>query len=827
MLSNWIKGVCILLISMCSTGLSAQTGNSPYGIKGTLADSITHEKEPYATIRIFSVQTPNKLIKASVTDDNGEFHISLNQPGRYIINLSSIGKLMVERRFDISKQHPYFNLGTVYTAESSEMLKGVEIVAQKPLVKAEIDKIAYNIEDDPDSDTNTALEMLRKVPLVTVDGDDNIQVNGSSNFKVHVNGKPNSLMSSNPKEVLQSMPANTIKSIEVITEPGAKYDAEGIGGILNIITVGHQMEGYNITLGTKVSNTGINGYGYGTVQIGKFTLTGNYTYAHIDAPKKTTENGREDFTSETNKFLNTHGFSKSKGNHQYGNLEASYEIDSLNLITLSANLFGGEFKSDNDTHTEMMSSVQETIYSYRTTGYNKSSFKNLDVNLDYQHSFKKAGEYLTLSYKFNHSPNGKEARTEYTERNNIPFSIENQYFDNDAHTSEHTAQIDYVNPINKVHYIDAGMKYIFRTNKSDSRFFLLQPDNTLWQDDQRSDFFDQGQNILAAYTDYQLKWKKLGFKAGVRYEHTFMDVDYRLTPERNFKADFDDVVPAVNLAYIISQSSSIRANYNLRINRPSIWYLNPFHDTSNPTSIKYGNPDLETEKAHILGLTYSSFTAKFSANINLNYLFTNNGIEQYSFINDGIIEETYRNAGKRQVTKLSAWLNWNPGNTTRISLNMDGSYSKLKSKQYHTENDGFNASLFANAQQSLPWDLRLSLYGGGSTPSISLQGKGVSYYFYGFNLSRSFLKEKRLNLAINGGNIFNKYQTYKSETITDTFRSWNNSKKRSWKVGLSVSWRFGDLKAKVKETVRSIHNDDVMKGGEAGETEGAKEGKAQ
>ena len=127
------------------------------------------------------------------------------------------------------------------------MLKGVEIVAQKPLVKVDVDKIEYNIEDDPDSKSNSILEMLRKVPLVTVDGEDNVQVNGSSSFKIHVNGKPNNMMSNNPKEVLKSMP-NTIKYIEVITSPGAKYDAEGIGGILNIVTVGSGFEGYTATL---------------------------------------------------------------------------------------------------------------------------------------------------------------------------------------------------------------------------------------------------------------------------------------------------------------------------------------------------------------------------------------------------------------------------------------------------------------------------------------------------------------------------------------------------------------------------------------------------
>lgn len=240
------KMLCILfcLIATCIPAMG-QSGN--YSVKGVLVDSLTNDTEPYATIRILSAKSPDKPVKLNVTDEKGRFNEKLTQPGDYIITLTSVGKKTVERKFTLSASQKQVDLGTLYTAEASEMLKGVEVVAQKPLVKAEIDKISYSVEDDPDSKTNTTLEMLRKVPLVTVDGEDNIQVNGSSNFKVHVNGKPNTLMSNNPKEVLRSLPANSVKSIEVITEPGAKYDAEGIGGILNIITDDARMQGYNVT----------------------------------------------------------------------------------------------------------------------------------------------------------------------------------------------------------------------------------------------------------------------------------------------------------------------------------------------------------------------------------------------------------------------------------------------------------------------------------------------------------------------------------------------------------------------------------------------------
>lgn len=248
----------------------------------------------------------------NVTDEKGRFQERLPQKGNYTLQITSVGKRTVIRHFTLTEANPVADLGTLYTYDDTQMLKGVEVVAQKPLVKAEIDKISYSIEDDPDSKTNTTLEMLRKVPLVTVDGEDNIEVNGSSNFKVHVNGKPNTLMSNNPKEVLRSLPANSVKSIEVITEPGAKYDAEGIGGILNIITTDAKMQGYNVTLGGNAGNMGVSGYAYGTVQVGKFTVTGNYSYNYQNQPRNYSESGREDFTSSDYRHLLNEGFSKTK-----------------------------------------------------------------------------------------------------------------------------------------------------------------------------------------------------------------------------------------------------------------------------------------------------------------------------------------------------------------------------------------------------------------------------------------------------------------------------------------------------------------------------------
>ena len=220
---------CIL----CTCALQSQ---AQFAVNGMVADS-TGTGEAYATLRIYNLADTTKAVRLGTTAEDGSFSQSLPKAGKYVINISSVGKSPLKHDFEITKSMPVANLGTLTISDASTTLGEVEVVAQRPLVKTEIDRISYDIQADEDSKTNTIFEMLKKVPRVTVDGEDNIKVDGSSDFKIFKNGRPNSSWSSNPKEVLKSIPASMIKRIEVITEPGAKYDAEGVSGILNIVTM--------------------------------------------------------------------------------------------------------------------------------------------------------------------------------------------------------------------------------------------------------------------------------------------------------------------------------------------------------------------------------------------------------------------------------------------------------------------------------------------------------------------------------------------------------------------------------------------------------------
>ena len=334
-------------------------------------------------------------------------------------------------------------------------LQGVEIVKQKSLVKSDIDKITYDIENDPDSKSSTVIEMLRKIPMVTVDGEDNIQVNGSSSFKVYVNNKPNQMMSNNPKEVLKSIPATSIKKIEVITNPGPKYDAEGVGGILNIITHNQGIEGYTATFSGNVSNRGAGGSTYATVKSGKLTLSANLNYSYNDSPRSYSGGSRKTIgnISESSSDIDNDGSSKSTNHSHYGTLEASYEIDTLRLLTASFDVWGGSGKSNSDREMIATSPLNHNqLYRYNTVGSSKSSYSSVYGSIDYQRSFSVPERLLTLSYRIATEPDKSDSYTNYQDMQaaegweDVLQRLKNQHYDNNENTTEHTFQLDYTTP---------------------------------------------------------------------------------------------------------------------------------------------------------------------------------------------------------------------------------------------------------------------------------------------------------------------------------------------------------------------------------------------
>lgn len=827
-----ISMALILMLALCA---KAQNTQHSYTITGVVADSVTHEGEPYATLTIARADSTAKPVKQALTDIKGRFSISSSGTGSYLLMVRSMGRKPMQRAYTVDATTRTIDLGTLLLQDGGNQLETVEVVAYKPLVKADVDKIAYSVEDDPEANTNTVIEMLKKVPMVTVDGQDNIRVNGNSSFKIYVNGKPNNMMTKNPKEVLKSMPASSIKKIEVITNPGPKYDAEGVGGILNIVTEGKGPEGYNATFSGRANNSSYGGGLYATVKQGKLTMSVNYNASSNHSPKGYTYSDRSQIGTDGTVTSSTvaDGYTKGHSQWQGGDVEASYEIDTLRLITGSFSL--SKFTSKRDALNTAFSTVPATgqrLYGYRSPSHSKENWDDYSASLDYQRSFSVKDRLLTLSYRLESSPSTSDSRYLYTHREaaddwqTFIDRMRDQRMDGDENTMEHTFQIDYTTPFAKHHSWEAGVKYILRRNKSDNdRYNLGTGDKDETYDSDNSSHYRHHNDILAAYTGYGLTLDKWSARLGLRYEHTLQKVEYLLGRGTNFHKNFDDLVPSARLGYKFSDATNLSLGYKMRINRPGIWYLNPYLDDRIPDAISQGNPNLDTEKSHAVDLQFSSYNSKLTYTLTGTYRFVNNSIESVDrLVNDRDIEglpnptgkdviySSYANIGHIQYAGLMAYANWTPITNTRITLNGSVGYSHMSDGQ-SLRNHGWCTNIDASLQQTFAktWIFNASYYV--QTPQPTLQGKDARYQWYNFSLSKSFM-DKRLTLTAYIINPFGKrYFCYRSETVANNFRTTASSSWCQLYYGVSVSFRIGKLKAQVKRAERSVENDDVKQGG--------------
>lgn len=832
-MKNGLKGIfCLLLFALCSYSQSDKA-QSATQVKGIVVDSISREPIEFASIGVYLKNTPQKMEKVLAADIDGKFSFNLNKNGDYIIGIHYVGKetLLTPIRIENEKN---IDLGVLEMRNNEAALKEVVVTATKPLVTVDLDKIVYSMEDDPESKTNSAFEMLRKVPMITIDGEENIQLKGSSSYKIFINGKPSNMISSNPKDVLKGMPANSIKNIEVITDPGAKYDAEGIAGIINIITQSQtSLHGYTATLNSRADSQGTFGAGtYFSMKIGKIGFTGNYNYYNYNNPRGTSSSLREDFTLQedltlrTDKFLSRTGSNKYKGNGQYGSGELSYEIDTLNLVTVGFNRYGGSSKNNLYNNTFLKLADQTPVYEYDLFSDTKDTYGNTDVNVDYQRiSGLVKDRMFTSSYRYSYSPSDWKSTNKYEGIFDYDNELNSQY--SDGATKEHTLQLDYTTPFAKIHTLEAGIKYIYRLSESHSGYESYDFVTENWKKrNTPNDKFKHDQHIFSAYAGYSVKYKKFGFKSGVRLEATDLKAKYPIDNKRDFKTDYSNLVPSATLSYQLSQMKTLRVGYNMRIRRPGISQLNPFVNSTDTNYIKVGNPNLDAVKSHNVNLNYSSFSRTLQLNASVAYNFANNDIQGITTILDGISKTTYANIGKSSNINVFMYVNWTPIKNLRFNTNMSGRYVDLKANnELKLANHGFEGSIFGNIQYTVPnWfskkeqpgDLvRLSIHGGYGSQRISLQGGSGSFHFTNVSVSKSFLKDK-LTANVFVSNPFTKERSYKTWESTEAYNFESSSYIKARRVGFSISYRFGEMKTQIKKAQRGITNDDAMGGGNSG-----------
>jgi len=769
-------------------------------LKGAIVDSLTQKSGAYFTI---ALKKDSIVLKSVISDEQGKFSFANVNYGQYILIIGSLGYQSQQVPVKISADT---DLGKIYMKPQGNDLNEVAIVGSKPIIKQEPDRIVYDTQADPESKVLTVLDIMRKVPLLSVDADDNVKLKGTGNYRILINGKPSGILTRDPKEYLKSMPANSVQKIEVITTPPSKYESEGLSGIINIVTARKVDNGYNGNVNVRNQFPGgPNGNLNFTVKQGNFgaNLYGGTGVWQVDGIKII--DSRKSRGTATPSSLYSLGYQSIDNFWSWGGGELSYEIDSLNLITAEINPYGGY----NQQNLNQRFDLQEgAVFSnYDMDSKTRYEWGGTDYTLNYQRGFKDKKEHLlTFSYKFFDSSE--------PQFNDVAFNNSgvNYKQDNTNKSKEQTAQLDYINPFKKI-TVEAGIKAILRNGESNFQYLNY---NTAQQDyvvaPSQSNVYSNDQNIYGVYNTYTLKTKDWTFKAGARLEATYVTGLFEST-NSSVKTDYFNLIPSVSFNRTLKNSQSVSLGFTQRIQRPGIWDLNPFVDKSRPGFEYYGNPDLKAVLSNNFELTYSNFK-KGSLNVSLSYNFANNTQQRIlAYIEaENLTKITSQNIGKDRLFGTN--INFNYPITSKWNLSLSGNLNYIWLEGFIngtlTKNDGITG--YANMNTSYKfenmWKASLSFNYG--APDVMLQGKSNDYYFIAFSGSKDIIKDK-LTFSAMVANPFQKYRAYRNYIEGVNFTQERIRENIFRRASIGLSWKFGKLQGAIKKNERSINNDDTKK----------------
>lgn len=798
------------VLLLCLHPAAAQQTNT---LTGTVTDAASGNAVGYATVSLLRDSTT--VVAAAAADTDGRFSLKAPEAGDYTLGITMVGYTPYKQ--DVKVPASGKALGKIAITQGVDV-GDVVIEVQKPLVMADAEKTTYSVEDDPQASTSTLDEIIRKVPQLSLDGDGNVLLNGQSNYKILLNGRNSATMSNNFKDVIQSMPASQISRIEVITNPSTKYEAEGVGGIINLITQKKkQFHGYNGSVGgsvTVLDNPAYNGNANVSVQAGKFAagIMGYVGYYDGGRTPSESESWQENYNSD-NRY--NRSYTENRGSSRYGNvgLDMSYQPDTLNLITLNGWLWLGRSRYKSLGTTSILGPDRNPLLEYGSHSLQKWNYTGGSVALNYEHTFGKEGHTLTVSDEVQANPSTGFADRVYNDGLNY-----RALQDQDSRMTGNTVQIDYANPLSKHHKIEAGLKHIYRNSTSDTDNKESDDEGAFPEDKKRFTGMDYRQHVLGIYAGYGFTYTKWSGRAGARIERTWNDADVEETGKEaySFSNRQFNVVPYLSVTFIPKVSHNLSLSYTQRLQRPGIYMLSPAVDDTDPTRLSYGNPELEAAVYHSLNLQYSHYAAKWSMTFSLNTFLSNNNMSSYSFSDtEGITNSTYSNDVRSRSYGFNGSFSFRPSEKLNLSFSYNGGYSQndFDTMDIHTDNFTFSQNL--NLDFALWKQARFMLGENYSTGYSWLGSKSKGYYYYYMGVKQQFLK-KKLDLSITCSNPFEKYRKNKSTTDTPTYGGWSEYRYACRSLYFRISYRFGKQNVGVKRTARSISNDDMSSGAQGG-----------
>jgi outer membrane receptor protein involved in Fe transport len=792
---------------------SAQSG-AQGKITGKVLDSLSGSPLEYASITL-QEQPDSKAVNGTVSDKAGHFVLADVKPGTYTVLVEFIGYSSATiNNVSVTNSKSTVELKPFLLYPKQTALQTITVMATGKLVTNKIDKLVYNAERDVTSQSDAATDVLKKVPQVSVDVNGNVELAGSSSIRFLINGKPSTAFGNNVADVLQSIPASQIKSIEVVTNPGAKYDAQGLGGIINIVLKQTNAQGINgnvsLSAGTRADNGSFNfNARKGTFGANAF-VSGNYRPA-FETPA-TTDRTSWDTVSKTTGLLHQQGASQFNRHGFQTGMGFDWSPNKKNNINGSFvyNQFGNSGHGYLNQQQASYDQSRTSLSDVASQAYTSSSFRlhAFDAGLAYKRTFDKEDQELDIALN---SSFGKSTTTADNYQVALP-SLNRFYGNNNVNPgkeNETEFRIDYVQPLKKDVNLGVGTKYTAMDIGSNTTAYSFQPSSESYLADKfLSNSLDYHQKVYAGYAELSFPAGKLfDAKIGGRYERTAIASFYSNAQQQAKTPDYFNVVPSVFLSRKIGENDLLKLSYAKRINRPDYFELNPFINTSDPKNLSSGNPFLQPEISHRLEFGYNHELGNAgSVSATLFYRMNEGDIQPFiryysefrvgDSVYTNVAVTTRENIGQEKNTGLMLFSDLRP--TSKLSIR-----SNLMMFHRHTINQqdpGYNSTNFnyrfnTNATYQFTPTLVAEFFGNFNSVRHEAQGKYPSFVSYSMAVRKQFWNKKG-SLALTATNPFANYIQQKTELFGPGFAINSVRQIPIRSFGINFTWKFGGLEFK-------------------------------
>ncbi|MCB9426524.1 MAG: TonB-dependent receptor [Flavobacteriales bacterium] len=750
-------------------------------VSGTLVEDETAQPVPYATV-VIKDKTTHKNITGVISENNGTFTVFAPN-SNFIVEISFMGfetKTINNFSFDKGK----VNLGTINLSPESQTLDEVVVTGEISKTIFKLDKRVFNVGKDISSTGVSALEVLNNVPSVNVSIEGDISLRGSSGVQVLINGKP-SVLADQSSNALGTITADMIESIEVITNPSAKYEASGTAGILNIILKKEEKKGWN---GSVSANTGIpDNHSFGlslnrrTEHFNLFTQMGAGYRSLPQVSKNINRNltTNESVISEGEEFRNETFFNLTLG--------TDYHINDYNVLTLSGN-FAYEVEKQPSQYRFDFIDNSNLSSSWLREEATEALNPKYQYELNYKKEFKK-NENHTLQFSALGRFFGKEQKSQFTSTTISGANTgTDQQTETDFKQADYTFKTDYVNPLTDIYTLETGAQYVINDVGNDFEVRDLTSGSYIVNNN-LTNSFEWNQNVFGAYVTGAYEKDKFGLKIGFRAEQTNVNTVLANTNQRN-NQNYTNLFPSLHTSYKLSETFSLQAGYSKRVFRPRLWDLNPFFNIRNNFNIRVGNPDLQPEFTDSYELTSIYKIGKASLSSSLYHRYTTDVVERVSTFDDNITYSKPENIGTTAAIGFETNGKYSPNKWLTITGDFNFNYfdrvGTFESQVFDFTGHQWSSRL--GSKIGLPADFDLELTGNYQSSFETVQGNQSGYAFLDLGVRKKFLKGKAI---INLG-IRDLFETRIQERFVNqpTFESYNFGQRGRF-ITFGVSYGFG------------------------------------